>query len=347
MGLCHLAVGSSLIGMALSRMVGIRTAVRAHLEKIPSGEKIIVASSGGADSLALAFAVAKEAPLLALSLIGVTVDHQLQPGSHAQAVKVLDQFAQIGIANSEILVVKVVPTDGMEASARRVRYEALSQSSRAHDNAKVFLGHTRDDQSESVLLGLARGSGARSLSAMAPENGIYIRPLLAITREETVAACGEVGLEPWHDPHNADLQFRRVRARLKVLPIMEEHLGPGIPAALARSASLLRDDADALDGWAEREFSSMDWRSLDCQELARLPKAVRTRILRLALYAAGAAPGSILADHVVAVEALVSAWHGQGSLDLPGGVKVARLSGRLSLSPRPFRSTRHPWNFQP
>ncbi len=314
-------------------MVGIRTAVRSHLERIPSGEMIIVASSGGADSLALAFAIAKEAPPLALSVIGVTIDHQLQSGSHAQAVKVLDQFAQLGIPQTEILVVTVRPTDGIEASARRARYKALSQSSGDHADAKVFLGHTRDDQSESVLLGLARGSGARSLSAMAPENGIYMRPLLGITREDTVAACLEVGLEPWHDPHNADLQFRRIRARLRVLPVMEEYLGPGISAALARSASLLRDDADALDEWAEGEFSSMDWRSLNCGELAQLPKAVRSRVLRLALYAAGAPLGSISAEHVVGVEALVSAWHGQGSLDLPGGVKVARLSGRLSLSP--------------
>ena len=314
-------------------MVGIRTAVRSHLEKIPAGETVIVACSGGADSLTLAFAVAKEAPLLALTDVGVTIDHQLQDGSHHQAAKVLEQFAHMGIANSEILAVTVTPTDGIEASARRARYEALSRSSDTHAGARVFLGHTRDDQSESVLLGLARGSGSRSLSAMAPENGIYIRPLLRITRVETVAACNEVGLEPWQDPHNADLRFRRVRARLKVLPIMEENLGPGIPAALARSAALLRDDADALDEWAQREFAPMDGRSLDCQELSRLPRAIRSRVIRLAIYGAGAPPGSILADHVVGVEALVCAWHGQGSLDLPGGVKVARLSGRLSLSP--------------
>jgi tRNA(Ile)-lysidine synthase len=319
--------------MSVSRMVGIRSAVRNHLERIPAGENVIVACSGGADSLALAYSIAKEAPVFALSLIGVTVDHQLQDRSRAQAERVLRQLADSGIANPEILTVTVLATDGMEASARRARYEALSMASQRFGAAKVFLGHTRDDQAESVLLGIARGSGTRSLSGMAPDIGIYRRPLLGITRQETESACQEVGLEAWHDPHNVDLRFRRVRARSRVLPLMEEELGPGISAALARSASLLRDDADALDEWAEREFEGMDWRSLDCQALADLPRAVRTRVIRLALYRAGAPTGSISADHVVGVEALVSTWHGQGSLDLPGGVKVVRLSGRLSLSP--------------
>lgn len=319
--------------MSLNRIVGIRTAVRNELEKISAGERVLVACSGGADSLALAYAVAKEAPVLALAAVGVTIDHQLQTGSQLQAQKVLTQLVNMGLKGSQILTVDVTPLDGLEASARRARYEALDKASAAAGHAKVFLGHTRDDQAESVLLGLARGSGTRSLSAMAGENGIYIRPLLGITREETLLACQEAGLEPWSDPHNADLRFRRVRVRKEILPVMEKTLGPGISAALARSASLLRDDADALDGWAAREFDAIDWRSMECQKLADLPKAVRTRVIRLALYAAGAPTGSISADHVVAVEALVSAWHGQASLDLPGGVKVARLSGRLSLLP--------------
>jgi tRNA(Ile)-lysidine synthase len=314
-------------------MLAIRSAVRGALEKISAGEIVIVACSGGADSLALAYAVAKEAPKLAIEVIGVTIDHQLQPNSRSQAERVISQLAAIGIANSQIRPVIVTPQDGLEASARRARYAALSAISDESGGAWVFLGHTRDDQAESVLLGLARGSGTRSLSAMASEIGRYIRPLLGISREETVAACAEVGLEPWEDPHNLDLRFRRVRIRTHVLPLLEEEIGPGISAALARSAALLRDDADALDSWANREFNALGWESIDIGALSALPRAVRTRVIRLALYAAGAPTGSISADHVSSVEALVTSWRGQGAVALPGGVKVVRLSGRLSLLP--------------
>jgi tRNA(Ile)-lysidine synthase len=201
--------------------------------------------------------------------------------------------------------------------------------------AKVFLGHTRDDQAETVLLGLARGSGTRSLSGMASENGIYIRPLLHITRSETVAACREIGFEPWNDPHNGNTEFSRVRVRKEILPVMEEKLGPGIAAALARSAAILRDDADALDEIAQIEISQSNLADLDCQRLSQLAKAIRSRVLRAAIYAAGAPSGSITAEHLGSVEALVTSWRGQGALSLPGGVKVERISGRLSLLAQP------------
>ncbi len=314
-------------------MLSIRAKVRASLEKVSAGDFVIVACSGGADSLALAYAVAKEAPGLAVEVIGATIDHQLQAGSRLQAEKVVEEMKSMGIGRSQIIEVEVVPFDGMEASARRARYFALDQLSDSFNAAPVFLGHTRDDQAESVLLGLARGSGTRSLSAMAGEVGRYLRPLLAISRQETMAACAEVGLTPWQDPHNSDLQFRRVRVRSQVMPLLEEAIGPGISVALARSAGLLRDDADALDTWARREYALLQPDSMDIQKLQALPRAIRTRLIRLAIYGAGAPEGSVSADHVGAVDALVSAWRGQGAVDLPGGVKVARISGRLSLSP--------------
>jgi len=316
-------------------MVAIRNAVRSEFALCAAGDKIIVACSGGADSLAMSYAAAIEAQKLALMIIGVTIDHQLQSGSGMQAKKVLEQFGHMGISTSQIFSVNVDGKDGMEASARRARYEALEGACTQFGAAKVFLGHTRDDQAESVLLGLARGSGTRSLSAMGAHNGKYIRPLLAITREETVAACHEVGLTPWQDPHNKDPQYLRVRVRQEALPVLETTLGPGVSAALARSAALLRDDADALDEWANKESATMDWSSMPIQTLEGMPRAVRTRVIRLALYAAGAPQGSLSADHVSAIEALVTSWHGQGPLNLPGGVKVERISGRLSLLPPP------------
>jgi len=312
-------------------MVAIRGAVRFELEKCSAGDKIIVASSGGADSLALSFAVAKEASKLALQVIGVTVDHQLQEQSGIQAHKVIAQLKNIGITDSEIVKVNVDITDGVEASARRARYEALDLIAAKYGAVKIFLGHTRDDQAESVLLGLARGSGTRSLSGMATQNGMYVRPLLAITREQTLQACTEEKLEPWSDPHNVDPQFKRVRVRLQTLPVLEETIGPGISASLARSAGLFRDDADALDEWADKVFATLDPASLDVDAIAQLPRAVRSRILRLAVYAAGAPLGSLTAEQVSVLEALVTSWSGQGEVSLPGGVKVRRISGRLSL----------------
>ena len=310
----------------------VRNAVRAWLEKYEAGDRVLVAVSGGADSLALAHALSVEAEKLAITVIGVTVDHQLQAASSTQAEKVVEQLSKFGLS----CVVKKVTVDikeGLEASARKVRYEALSECAKQENAVAVFLGHTKDDQAETVLLGLARGSGTRSLSGMAHHNGIYVRPLLEITRKQNEEFCKEIGLDYWNDPHNQDSQFARVRVRTEALPILEKTIGPGISDALARSAHLLRDDADALDHWAQREELHLDLHDLDCAHLETLPRAIRTRILRAAIYAAGAPSGSVSADHVSAVEALISGWNGQGALNLPGGVKVERISGRLSLSP--------------
>ena len=313
-------------------IVEIRSAVRAHLQQLEAGDTFLVAVSGGADSLALAYALKKESEPLALQAIAVTIDHQLQSQSTAVAEKTSEQLRSFGYTEVLIEKVDVSTESGIEAGARDARYQALSSIAKKLNAARVFLGHTRDDQAETVLLGLARGSGTRSLSGMAIENGIYLRPLLAITREQTEKACKEINVEYWNDPHNINAEFSRVRVREEVLPIMEEKLGPGIAAALARSARLLRDDADALDDIATSAMDSMNLADLDATALAELPRAIRSRILRSAIYAAGAPTGSISAEHVAAIEALVTSWHGQGALSLPGGVKVERISGRLSLS---------------
>jgi len=313
----------------------LRNAVRPFLENLTAGDCALVAVSGGADSLALAYALIKEAPEHAITLIGVTIDHQLQTGSGDQAKKVQAQLKNMGYQEVIIEKVTVVENSGLEADARTARYAALDAIAHAFGATRIFLGHTRDDQAETVLLGLARGSGTRSLSGMASINGKYARPFLQLTRLQTVSACKEEGLEPWNDPHNENSKFSRVRVRAKVMPIMEEEIGPGIAAALARSAAILRDDADALDEMAQAVISRVTLSDLDCAALAELPRAIRSRVLRAAIYAAGAPSGSVIADHLAAVEALVTSWRGQGESSLPGGVKVARISGRLSLLARP------------
>ncbi len=308
-------------------LLAIRSAVRPFLEKLEAGDRVVVAVSGGADSLALAYALSMEVKKLALQLSAVTIDHQLQTQSTQQAAIVIDQMQTLGIACTAIKV-NVEITDGLEASARKARYDALDEL----NSDAIFLGHTHNDQAESVLLGLARGSGTRSLSGMAQVNGKYNRPFLLITREQTENACKEIGLTPWQDPHNQDSQFARVRVRTEAIPNLEKTIGPGISDALVRSAQLLRDDADALDQWSEQEILALDLADLECIYLLGLPRAIRTRIIRRAIYAAGVPSGALTAEHVGAVEALISAWNGQGPAHLPGGVKVERFSGRLSLS---------------
>ena len=293
---------------------------------------VIVATSGGADSLALAAAVLLESQSRSINPIAAIIDHGLQPNSADVAQAAKNELNKVGYTNIEIRRVEVDGKDGMEASARRARYAALDEIARSHNAAAIFLGHTKDDQAETVLLGLARGSGTRSLSGMAQRIDNYRRPLLSITRAQTEAACDEAGIKYWRDPHNQSMEFTRVRVREVVLPTMEKEIGPGITDALSRSARLLRDDADALDQWSEEAFEELAPDSMDIAALEALPRAIRTRVMRKAIYLAGAPSGSLTAEHIEAVEALVTDWKGQGPVSLPGGVTAARISGRLSLS---------------
>ena len=265
-------------------------------------------------------------------VIPVVVDHGLQEGSAQITSQTISKLKAIGYTEVKSAIAQVKITDGLEASARRARYQIFNQFIDTYRPKYFLLAHTLNDQAESVLLGLARGSGARSLSGMALENNIYVRPLLKISRQTTVAACREGGIEIWSDPHNDDLRFARVRTRKNVLPNLEENLGPGITEALVRSADLLRDDADALDSFAREYFAQTDPLNLSVSELERLPKAIRTRVLRLAIYKAGAPTGSLSAEHINGAEALISDWHGQKELSLPGDVKLLRNSGRITLS---------------
>lgn len=307
--------------------VALRNAVKPFLLQLEAGDSFLVAVSGGADSLALATALLIEAKPLALNPIAITIDHQLQDKSHLQAERVSHQLKELGYVQVAIKKVMVTLESGLEAGARDARYAALMESAQEKQAKKIFLGHNRDDQAETVLLGLARGSGARSLAGMAIENGIYLRPFLSITREEIEQACREWKLDFWSDPHNSNSDFTRVKVRREVIPYLEANLDPGISRALVRSAALLRDDADALDDWADREATD-----LDCDRLAALPRAIRTRIIRKAALAAGATSGQLTFEQIGAIDALISAWKGQGAVSLAGGVKVERISGRLSLS---------------
>ena len=307
----------------------IRKAVKPWLSGLTS-EKVLFGCSGGADSMALAAALLKEAGNA--MVIPVVVDHRLQKDSADIASQTVSKLKALGYKDVATARANVEVTDGLEASARRARYLVFKQFIDTYQPKYFMLAHTLNDQAETVLLGLARGSGARSLSGKAVENNIFIRPLLKITRVQTVAACVEAGLEVWIDPHNSDERFARVRVRQNLLPIFEEKLGPGVTEALARTADLLRDDADALDDFANQFFAQVDAANIDVADLERLPKAIRTRVLRLAIYKAGAPSGMLSAEHIAQAEALISEWHGQKEVSLPGNVKLSRNSGRITLS---------------
>jgi tRNA(Ile)-lysidine synthase len=297
---------------------------------------VLVACSGGADSLALACAAAFVAPRLGLCCGAVTVDHALQDGSAERAADLALLLRRRGLDPVECVRVAVGREGGPEAAARTARYAALNQAADRLGARSVLLGHTRDDQAETVLLGLARGSGARSLAGMPArfgQNDRFRRPLLEVARMVTDDACKAEGVMPWRDPHNADPAYTRSRVRHQLLPALHDALGPGMPEALARTARMLREDTEALDSWAERAIEECRHPEggLDTAALAALPTAIRRRAIRLAALQAGAPAGTLAAVHIEAVDALVTGWRGQGPLHLPGPVVVHRAGGRLAF----------------
>ncbi|WP_104136154.1 tRNA lysidine(34) synthetase TilS [Cryobacterium sp. Y62] len=306
----------------------IRRAVRTLL---PAEGLVLVGLSGGADSLALAAATAFEAERTGIRAGAVIVDHNLQTGSADVAGRAAETARRLGL--DPVLVLSVtVGSDGTgpEAAARTARYAAFTAALEQTGASGVLLGHTLDDQAETVLLGLARGSGPTSLRGMAARTGSILRPLLGIRRADTRQFCADTGLTPWTDPQNFDPRYARVRARETVLPLLESELGPGVAVALARTAQALREDSDALDELAAAAVRT-HWvnGTIDAAALAAQPAAVRQRVLRLGVEQ----ECGVWLDRAqtLAVAALATDWHGQGALSLPG-IRVIRQDGLLIFS---------------
>ncbi|MCK0116375.1 tRNA lysidine(34) synthetase TilS [Isoptericola sp. S6320L] len=348
-------------------LAAARAAVRGELADLPPDALVLVACSGGPDSSALAATLATESRRVGRSVRSrghavragaVVVDHALQPGSDGVARRAAQQCRELGLDPVVVRRVEVDPVaGGPESAARDARYAAFDDVVAATGAAAVLLGHTLDDQAEQVLLGLARGSGTRSLAGMPRRRGPYRRPFLGLRRAQTERVCAVVGLAPWQDPTNdasaAGAPLRsRVRGRL--LPALEEVLGPGAVAALGRSADQLRDDADLLDALAADLLAAArvpagppggppagtggtgptdagDAVVLDVTPLAEAPAALRRRVLRAAALAAGCPAGTTTSRHVTALDALVVRWRGQREVHLPGGARATRACGRLVL----------------
>ncbi|MDT7711378.1 MAG: tRNA(Ile)-lysidine synthase [Pseudonocardiales bacterium] len=334
--------------------VAVRRFLVAH-EVADKASTVAVACSGGTDSLALAAATVHCARRLGVTVHGLVVDHQLQPGSAGVAHTAAQVLQRLGCPEVRVLPVTVDGPGGLEAAARRARYGALRDA--APSGALVLLGHTLDDQAETVLLGLGRGSGPRSVAGMREVDPPWGRPLLGIPRAVTAAACEALGLVPWADPHNADPRFRRVRLRTEVLPLLENVLAGGVAQALARTAEQLQEDLDVLDQQAGEllaaalrrpeahlgksdpgacldvtavDVTAVDVTALDVAALARAPAALRRRVLRRWLLDAGVT--ELTDAHLRAADDLIGRWSGQGALRLPGAVELVRAQGRLRVS---------------
>ena len=300
---------------------------------VSAGDLVLVACSGGQDSLALAIAAAFVGKRDGVRIGAVVVDHQLQPGSAAAANHAAEQCQSLGLQPVEVRSVEVVSNgEGMESAARSARYEALTNARRELGAKFVLLGHTLDDQAETVILGFTRGSGIHSISGMSSRQQHFLRPLLAITREQTAAVCRTAGITPWQDPHNSDTRFSRVRIRSRVLPVLEQELGPGISSALARTAELARADDAELFAQAQAALANMASREggkirLGLEQLKGVARPIAARVVILALRELGCAATHA---HISMVMELVVNWHGQQPLDLPG-VKVERAGDHLTM----------------
>jgi tRNA(Ile)-lysidine synthase len=303
------------------------------LPALPAGGLVLVACSGGADSLALAAAVRFVGDRVGL----VTVDHRLQEGSDGRAEAVAGWARAAGFDPVEVATVSVdgLP-GGPEAAARAARYAALSEVAARVGAVAVLLGHTRDDQAETVLLALARGAGPRGLAGMPHRKGIFVRPLLDVSRADTRKACAALGLVPWDDPHNVDPAYARARVRGSAMPALVEALGPAVVANLARSARQIAADNAALDELAEAAGGLATVAAstrLRISDLSGMRQAIRTRVLHSWALRLGT-PGAALSHrHVEALDALITDWHGQGPVYLPGGIRVARRDGELVRVP--------------
>jgi tRNA(Ile)-lysidine synthase len=238
----------------------------------------------------------------------VTVDHQLQPGSAERARQLAEWASDAGFAPVLTRTVSVAGrTGGPEAAARDARYEALAAAARAYDASGVLLGHTRDDQAETVLLAVVRGAGPRGLAGM---------PVRRLYRDVEFV--------------RVDPAFRRTHARA-LLARLEEHLGPAVVGNLARTAQLVAADNAVLDRLARRSLRRATVPDgLSVAALARLPEALRTRVLHRWSATLGAPRSALSHRHVTALDALVTAWHGQGPVSLPGGIRVIRREGVLA-----------------
>ncbi|QRV02415.1 tRNA lysidine(34) synthetase TilS [Arcanobacterium phocisimile] len=334
----------------ISRLA-LRQALADHNDDVP----VVVAVSGGSDSMAVAITLAFIAPKLGLTARAVCVDHGIRPESAAEAQTVRERLAKFGI-DVDIVRIDVTGNAGPEGNARQGRYAAIAEYARKLGTTKqpatVLLGHTQNDQAETVLLGFSRGSGAQSIAGMpaAGELPLYpdvpmIRPFLEFSREDLRIICQEYDVEWINDPSNelggpwktADgLDLRRTAVRHRVVPELEASLGPGTVPAIARTAQLLQEDNKALAYYARRELAqaiiARDPVTIACDQLSQAPQAVRRRALKYAVKESGVRSGELVYWHIAGLDKLLTERKNNRGIDLPG-VRAWREHNQLMFLP--------------
>lgn len=324
-------------------VLAARQAARTVLRRLDAGTRVLVACSGGSDSLALAYAVAAEARQAAIIPSAITIDHGILPGSAERASELVERLSPIIPARS--VKIDAAGREGPEGSARTGRYHAIADEARTQgEGTVVLLGHTMDDQAETVLMGLGRGSGPRSIAGMRPEgllpgtaDVLFARPFLRLTRTHLQDALRGWGQVWWDDPSNsADGPWRsadggplrRAAVRDRALPALSEALGVDVRAPLARTAALLQEDLDCLEEAADRALAEARSEGrLLLDRLRSFHPAIRTRVIRLWLLELGARAGELTSWHVSSVDRLVDGETGKG-IDVPG-LRVERTREAL------------------
>jgi tRNA(Ile)-lysidine synthase len=295
-----------------------------------AGDVVVLAVSGGPDSICMLHSLRRLRRLFRLQLICFHFDHLLRADSSADARYVARQAAQLGVP-FVLRRAEQRPARGesVEAWARTARYRALSELREELGARVAAVGHTADDQAETVLLALLRGGGLEALAAMSPVSAPIVRPLLDVSRAETVSFCRSVRLRPRHDPMNEDLSLLRAALRHRVLPVLERAMdGRGVRGPLLRTAELLRDDADLLHALAHEAEARVlehdgDDILLRSEPLTGLPRSLSSRIVRSVLLESGILPEARLVD---AVLELAGGRPGRRA-SLPGGL-LARSERR-------------------
>ena len=320
--------------------IELQNAVQNLLKDLDPGDLVLVGCSGGADSLALVWTTSVVGKRLELKTGAVIVDHQLISESNDVAQNAKKQCEELGIEKVIIKKVEVNQTnEGLEAAARIARYEAFENVLHETNAKVILLAHTQDDQAETVLMRLTRGSGAKSLSGMSAISGKYLRPFLHLRKKIVHDSLDVIGMKAWQDPANFDNQYLRVKVRQELMPKLIEVLGEGAISSLDKTSQLLRLDNQALDDLAQKFVDAQDdvkKYGLKVKELENLPEAIRTRVLKICAVASGVHPGPFSFEHIEAIDALVKNWHGQGNVDLPGFIQATRVDGSLR-----FISSKH------
>ncbi|WEV64514.1 tRNA lysidine(34) synthetase TilS [Bifidobacterium sp. ESL0732] len=319
-----------------------------HGEHVPEANAptVLVACSGGRDSLALAAVSHTVCGMLGIHCGAVIVDHQLQAGSGKVSQDAAARCESLGL---NPVIVRTINVEGSESgrstedAARQARYVAIVETARHIGAAAVLLAHTRDDQAETVLMDvLTRSAGIDALAGMPPDfvrDGIrFVRPFLGLTRCQTTTICRELNMAWWDDPTNGDSvppdqplpQNYPLRSRVRhtLMPYLSDFFGGDVPEHLSQAALVAREDKDFLDAAADDLYrqavgfsSDGAAASIRVKPLAQAHPAIRRRAIARALAELDI---SFASTHVLSIEALVTDWHGQGALSLPSGYSVNR-----------------------